>query len=525
MAAAQPATFEVVDAMALCGVDNVVQFNGATAAGRIATEIFDDDHQSVMDKSYTELQEDLKAFSSLTVANGQIRLMPGTTRNIRAYIQWARDLIRVGDDPNAGVFDVNNARDLVRKYKTHETFVNKSKNMSDTSKPPQFTAATKWDEWSPVFINFLRTIPGRNGQPLSYICRKNDAPEAVPGADFMDDYVNRAPLNGDAFNIDAAEVHTYLQSFINGNETAEAKILGHADQNNGRLDFIALREHYEGVGANSRDLLAADKILDTLHYTGERQPHMWWEEFEKQLTKAFTIYERHEGRTVYSDLHKLRTLIRKVDADFLMQVKSSINIELTRDPVTMTFDRALTTFRNEVNLKFPPQVGNTRRTRRINEMESMYDIYGDYGSGYYGGRGRGRGGRGRGRRGRGNGRGGGYNTRSVQLSNGSRIDVHPAFHFSPEVWDMMPVGERDRIRDERNAHRRRRLNNGGYDREGGNDNRSTISEITQNDGDGTRVNDQRTAGEVQRENSGSQTSGTIMGGRNEQASQRNISRE
>ena len=512
------AAFEVIDAMALCGVENTIRFNGATAAERIAMEMFDDDHQSVMDKSYTDLQDDLKAFSSLTVANGQIRLTPGTTRNIRAYIQWARDIIRVGNDPSNELFDIAEARELVRKYKTHETFVSKSKTLSDTSKPPQFTASTKWDEWSPVFINFLRTIPGRNGQPLNYICRKNDLPTLVPRADFMDDYVNRAPLDGDAFNIDAAEVHTYIQSFINGNETAEAKILGHADLNNGRLDFIALRDHYEGVGANSRDLITADKILDTLFYTGEKQPHMWWEEFETQLTKAFTIYERYEGRAVYSDLHKLRMLIRKVNADFLAQTKTSINIELTREPVTMTFDRALTTFRNEVNLKFPPQVGNARRTRRINEMDSNYDGYNSYGRNYYNGRGRGN--RGRGGRGRGRGRGN-YNTRSVQLSDGTNIDVHPSFHFSPETWDMIPVEERDRIRDERNEHRRRRLNSGGYARGGNNDNRSTISEITQDDGgDSTRTSNQRTAAEVQRSSSVSQASSTIMGGRNEQASQR-----
>ena len=254
---------------------------------------------------------------------------------------------------------------------------------------------------------------------------------------------------------------------------------------------------------------------------------MWWEEFEKQLTKAFTIYERNEGRNVFSDSHKLRILIRKVDADFLNQIKTSINLELTRDPVTITYDQALTTFRNEVNLKFPPQVGNTRRTRRINEIDSHYDGYhysDNYGRGY-GNRGRGRSGRGRGGRGRGRGRGGNYPTRSVQLSDGSHIDVHPAFHFSPQVWDMMPIEERDRIHDERNEHRQRRLNTGGYTRVGDGDNRSTISEITQqNDGDGTNQSTSRSVQEVTRDASNSQASGTIMGGRNEQASMRNGSR-
>jgi hypothetical protein len=67
MAAVQ---FQVVEAMILFGVNNVLLFNGATQAAQVATEIFDDDHNAVIDKSYAELQEDFKAFSSLTVANG-----------------------------------------------------------------------------------------------------------------------------------------------------------------------------------------------------------------------------------------------------------------------------------------------------------------------------------------------------------------------------------------------------------------------------------------------------------------------
>ena len=214
----------------------------------------------------------------------------------------------------------------------------------------------------------------------------------------MDDYVNRAPLSGEAFIIDAAEVHIYIQSFISGNETAEAKILPHASEIKGRLDFIALKEHYKGVGANSKELIFAGKTLETLFYTGEKPPHMWWEEFEKLLTKSFTIYERYEGRHVYSDLHKIRILIRKVDADFLKSIKITINLELTRNPVTITYDQALTTFRNEVNLKFPPQFGNNNRTGRINQMDSGYhqQYQGSYGYNN-GGRGRGRGGHGRSR--------------------------------------------------------------------------------------------------------------------------------
>ena len=85
------APYEVVDAMIACGVNNAILLNEATQAERIATEIFDDYHTFVMDKIYVELQEDLKAYSSLTVANGQIRLTHGVTQNIE-YISSRHEM-------------------------------------------------------------------------------------------------------------------------------------------------------------------------------------------------------------------------------------------------------------------------------------------------------------------------------------------------------------------------------------------------------------------------------------------------
>jgi hypothetical protein len=74
---------------------------------------------------------------------------------------------------------------------------------------------------------------------LRYICRENEAPDPTPNADFLDDYVNMAPLKGEAFTIDAADVHTYSVNFVAGNKTAEAKMQAYEGQNNGRLDYIA----------------------------------------------------------------------------------------------------------------------------------------------------------------------------------------------------------------------------------------------------------------------------------------------
>jgi len=52
------------------GVDGVVKFSGATNAQQIVVDMFDDDFISCMDKSYEEIEADIKSYSTLTVVQG-----------------------------------------------------------------------------------------------------------------------------------------------------------------------------------------------------------------------------------------------------------------------------------------------------------------------------------------------------------------------------------------------------------------------------------------------------------------------
>ena len=358
------APFTVLDAIVACGVDNAARFDGNTAAQRIATDIFDDDFQTCMDKDRKELDEDLRSYSQLTIAQGQIRLQPGIKKRVRAFIQWSRDMIRIGNDPTTIEFPVNDTAELIQRMKDHTAYVKNSSTISETAKPTAFTEKTKWTDWEPVFHNFLRAVPGRNGVPLAYIIRDDDTPYTVAGAPMLDNYITGAPHDGEAFAIDSANVHTYIMNFIQGNANAEAKILGVLDQCDEHEAYKCLRDHYKGVGINAIAIMEAESVIQSLTYTGEKKPHMWWEEFEKKLTMAFTVHDRRENREVYSNEMKLRLLCKKVTADFLQNTRQIINVELTRIPVTMTYAQALTSFRNEVNQKFPPQLTTQQRYRR-----------------------------------------------------------------------------------------------------------------------------------------------------------------
>ena len=47
----------VYDAMVLCGVDDTVYWNNATQSERITAECFEDDFESCIGKTFTELED------------------------------------------------------------------------------------------------------------------------------------------------------------------------------------------------------------------------------------------------------------------------------------------------------------------------------------------------------------------------------------------------------------------------------------------------------------------------------------
>ena len=95
------------------GISDVRVFLGQTDAQRLSDEMFDNDFRSCMDKTHEEIESDLKAYSSLTVAQGQIRLNPGIKRGIKAMVQWKRDMYRTDINPNTVSIPVfNNANTI-----------------------------------------------------------------------------------------------------------------------------------------------------------------------------------------------------------------------------------------------------------------------------------------------------------------------------------------------------------------------------------------------------------------------------
>ena len=59
---------------------------------------------------------------------------------------------------------------------------------------------------------------------------------------------------------------------------------------------------------------------------------MWWDRFEVRMTNAFAVVDKDAGQQVHRDKMKLRMLNSKVKADFLVAMKTNIEMQMNMQP-------------------------------------------------------------------------------------------------------------------------------------------------------------------------------------------------
>ena len=109
-----------------------------------------------------------------------------------------------------------------------------AEGMAKNTMPKTFADKMKWFEQKVTLINFLNSQTRRNGVPLNYVLCGNFNPIKRNNPNFLDDYTDRTPVQGEVFIHDAAKVHSYIIRLISYNTVAEQKILPHQDNTNVR---------------------------------------------------------------------------------------------------------------------------------------------------------------------------------------------------------------------------------------------------------------------------------------------------
>jgi hypothetical protein len=78
-----------------------------------------------------------KTYFESSLAQGQICLPPGMRENMKAFVQWTNDEIRLGRDPSFTSFPLKHVSDCRVHYKTHKRYVTDLKTLAEKRRRPK----------------------------------------------------------------------------------------------------------------------------------------------------------------------------------------------------------------------------------------------------------------------------------------------------------------------------------------------------------------------------------------------------
>ena len=313
-----------------------IGFDQEATRDRIREEGFETfaDLATMKEKDIRDLAE---SYSRRTVADGRAIFGLRRIRYMIGLIHWVQDFGRVGQTPTVeGIVDAEQFKAVLDEAYQRADVRKIERDQSDTvskaADPGKFKDERKWPEWEPAFTNYLSTIPGINGIPLSYVIRETEEPDpTIDYPSFNERAIACAPLVGPNFQADARKVHQLIKSYLQ-TETAEQWIKPIARRQSGREDMIALRNHYSGEGNTSRRIAQAERYRDTLYYKHEKS--LSFSNFLDKIQKMFNMFEE-EGESI-TEQAKVRMLLKKVQHSQLQDAVSALRIRAQLDSVTFT---------------------------------------------------------------------------------------------------------------------------------------------------------------------------------------------
>ena len=157
-------------------------FNGYVQSTRIFTDSLGsfDYLKVVTPKDITAMSCD---FASRPAAS---RIFFGVrcSKKLMSMLHFIQDSSRVSETPTiVGLTSItfNSAIETaLARADIRETLIDQTSTSAKAASPGPLINKRKWKEWETKFENYLSTIIGSNGVPLSYVIRENDNPPTGP---------------------------------------------------------------------------------------------------------------------------------------------------------------------------------------------------------------------------------------------------------------------------------------------------------------------------------------------------------
>lgn len=219
---------------------------------------------------------------------------------------------------------------------------------------PEKFEAKQYKAWSRSLVNYLDSIIGKSGVPLTYVIRAED----VTPDDAVDEYQRTlwsTPHAGFAFREDNRQVYRVLKDLIIA--TDGWAWFNMAPEGNGRAAFLRLEAHYLGTEHTARRASEAEARLRQLHYKSEAI--FKFEDYVSGLYECFEMLEdNNQGLHEAQKVNKLLAGVQSNNAE-ITGLKPLIRKEFPND-----FDGAATQMAAQIANIYPATLGQDNRPKR-----------------------------------------------------------------------------------------------------------------------------------------------------------------
>jgi hypothetical protein len=275
---------------------------------------------------------------------------------LTAMWHWVKARVRTNQDIDPHLFTREIA--VTEAIKMVNTEDEAQETDSEMKLPDKFKVTSKWTVFSESVDTYLNRLKGQGRIPLNYVIRLQAEPDVgTVYATEQEFLVSTTPLEGDLYDLDNERVYAIVKQLILEGP-GWAYITNVIDRTkDGRAAWLALRAHYEGESYMNKQKEDAYRLIEHLHYKGERATFTF-EHFSGQLTKAYNDLQRYNEPILESK--KVRDLLNKISDPKLESAKQAIRINST---YKNDFSMALNFLAESVDT----QVGN--KTRMISSMQ------------------------------------------------------------------------------------------------------------------------------------------------------------
>ena len=158
---------------------------------------------------------------SLTPARGGVNLGYMHVLRMKALLYWLKNQTKHGVDlyderEDFGQYELEESIKALEAYEDMDKFKD-----AKTTAPEKFQphSLRGWTQFNRDLQNYLASIRGISGVPLSYVIRKEEYSDiAPPGEDAVEQLVRLAPLSGTPYLEDKKRVYRIIRDAVSGTD-------------------------------------------------------------------------------------------------------------------------------------------------------------------------------------------------------------------------------------------------------------------------------------------------------------------